>query len=546
MSDEDINMPDAAPSYPYFPFSFRYPYVQMPFTQPAGQGTSNPPPLRTPPSAKYTSRAPHSGKGTSRARPASQGTSRDTPPAPPAGQDTPPAPPTGQDTPPGPPPPPATGSKRPRPDDEEDDEEDPTPPRRRRTAYTTKPTPKKPRQKEWSIPRKAVPTVAKGLQKVFNLHLRISMNLLSQTAVPHRLSAEEMAPFEARFASVADVKAHVSHLVASAIPATTEIQRKVLAFLNSAKNTNSKIALDAARIGEQHILVIFNAIANAGLHAFAPDVFGNVESMYNLLHEHLAIHTFRTVAVAHAYTGVEPVNQPLLNDYNILRSFYRSYIYGHMAEQARKEDRDPGRVVRDATSNGVYKRRKELQSARAEQIVDDCFDEHVALLADEVECHSDDDEPAPSSTEYVIHEKEGRDEGVTTLLRILSKRREAAKAVTRKRGSWRPRIRTCTPKLGPSPISRPLPTKVPIDYFSHEFFNRMSVRQRASYMNNGVALPTADLCQQWDDIEKWKGLTREEFMTKYGKAKLALYKLPTEAELARLEQSKGDDDDDEE
>ncbi|KAJ7759717.1 hypothetical protein DFH07DRAFT_918855 [Mycena maculata] len=533
-------MPDAAPSQPYtFPFSFRFPSaLHIPRTPPAGQGTSNAPP-RAPPAGKYTSRPPPAGQGSSRTPPAGQGSSH----APPAGQGTSRAPPAGQDTPPGPPPPPTTGSKRPRSGNASNDEQDPTTPRRRRTAYANKSTPKKPKQKEWSIPRKEVPEVAKGLQKAFNLHLRVSMNLLSQLAVPHRLSAEEMAPFEARFASAADVKAQVSHLVASAILPTNEIQQKVSAFLHSVKNMNSSIALDAARIGEQHIIVIFNAIANAGLHAFAPDVFGNVESMYNLLHEHLAIHTFRTVGIAFAYSGFNPITHPLFNDYNLLRSFYRSYIYGHMAEQARKEERDPGRVARDATNNDVYKRRDELKSQRAAQIADDCFDKHVALLADEVECHSDDDEPASGSTEYLIHEKEGRDAGVTTLFRILSERRDDAKSKTRRRGSWRPRTRT--PKLGASAISRPLPTKVPIDYFSHEFFNKMSVRQRKTYMDNGVALPTADHCTKWEDIEKWKGLDREKFMTEYGNAKLALYKLPTEAELARLEQSKDDDDDDE-
>jgi hypothetical protein len=63
-------------------------------------------------------------------------------------------------------------------------------------------------------------------------------------------------------------------------------------------------------------------------------------------------------------------------------------------------------------------------------------------------------------------------------------------------------------------------------------------------MGNGVALPTAEFCQKWEDIENWKGLSKAEFMDRYSRAKLALYKLPTAAEIARLEEFTNDEDDD--
>lgn len=97
--------------------------------------------------------------------------------------------------------------------------------------------------------------------------------------------------------------------------------------------------------------------------------------------------------------------------------------------------------------------------------------------------------------------------------------------------------RTRKEALGASEISRPLPTNVPIDYFTPEFFNSLSVRERVSYMGNGVALPTANFCETWVDVERWKGLEQAEFMVRYGNAKLALYNLPTAAELARLDEN---------
>ena len=65
-------------------------------------------------------------------------------------------------------------------------------------------------------------------------------------------------------------------------------------------------------------------------------------------------------------------------------------------------------------------------------------------------------------------------------------------------------------------------------------------------MNNGIALPTEEHCQSWADIEKWSSLSEKDFMAQYGDAKLRLYKLPTEEELATLEAGdKMDDDSDE-
>ncbi|KAJ7136973.1 hypothetical protein C8R44DRAFT_608599, partial [Mycena epipterygia] len=326
-----------------------------------------------------------------------------------------------------------------------------------------------------------------------HLHLRVSMNLLSQRAVPRRLTAQQMAPFEARFSSADDINTQLSGIIGSAIPPTNDVYRWISEFLRTIKAMSSQTARDAVQIGDQHLRVIFNAIANAGLHAFAPDVFGNVESMYNLVHEHLAIHTFRAIAVAWAYSFCE-CNISLLDDYNLLRSFYQSFIYGYMREQARKEDGRPGR------------------------------------------------EPIPGTTDYLIHEKPGRDATVTEFFGVLTKRSKSTQSMQRHRG--RRVQRTRVPGLGPSEMSHTLPTDVPIDYFSPEFFNNLSVRQRASYMKKGIALPTANFCKTWEDVEKWKGLSRTAFMAQYGNAKRALYKIPTVEELARLNDPQSMDEDD--
>ncbi|KAJ7678469.1 hypothetical protein B0H14DRAFT_2655897 [Mycena olivaceomarginata] len=140
----------------------------------------------------------------------------------------------------------------------------------------------------------------------------------------------------------------------------------------------------------------------------------------------------------------------------------------------------------------------------------------VLRLVGEKECHSDDEELVDGSG-YMVHDKPGRDAPVT----CLRCRR------TRKWG------------YPPSDVSHTLLTNVPIDYFSPTFFNTLSVRQRASYMNNGVALPTEEHCRTWADIEKWRCLSPKDFMAQYGDTKCRLYKLPTEEELAMID---ADDD----
>ncbi|KAJ7086952.1 hypothetical protein C8R44DRAFT_650406, partial [Mycena epipterygia] len=192
-----------------------------------------------------------------------------------------------------------------------------------------------------------------------HLHLRVSMNLLSQHAVLHHLTAQQMAPFEARFSSADNINTQLYGIIGSTTPPTNDVYRWISEFLRTIKAMSSQTARDAVRIGNQHLRIIFNAITNAGLHAFAPNVFGNIESMYNLVHKHLAIHTFRAITVAWAYSFCE-CNISLLDNYNLLHSFYQSFIYGYMREQARKEDGRPGRMEQEIIDNNAYRRRKEV------------------------------------------------------------------------------------------------------------------------------------------------------------------------------------------
>ncbi|KAJ7440105.1 hypothetical protein B0H11DRAFT_2253266 [Mycena galericulata] len=577
MSDEDSSMPDApqpfdftpppdAPPYPHaaarafnaMKGAFGYASAGQ-GTPPAGQGTA-------PSGSRHAHGARSAGQGpapsgsrqpprTTRSTPRPQhtGHSAQPPPQPPAGHGPPPSPdddepPTGNKrrrTSNGPDPTPRTDDG-PEPAPRTNDEPGPSPRKKPRsqpspTAQSKAGKKKKTGRRDWHIPSKKVAENAKGLQIAMNLHIRISMGLLSQSAVP-RLAAADKDAFEKRYASADDLRAQLDNIIDEAIPPTDAAYARITEYLKTFTASNSQNARDAARIGENHLRVIFNAIANAGLTSFSPDVLGNEESMYNLVHEHLAIHTFRALATAYAYTA-QGVDLSLVKEYHILRSFYRSFAYGRLRKQVRQEAKNPGRVELLVTKNNVYRRRIELRIDRCKQIKDDCFSKRVRRLAKENSCHSDDDEPTGGSAEYMIHEKPGRDEAVTAIFRIVSGRSKDTKESNTK-GKWVGRTRT--PGLVASDTSLRLPKNVPIDYFSPKFFNGMSVRQRATYMNNGIALPLLEHCGTWEDIKKWKGLDDATFMRDYGKDKRALYEIPTEAELARLEEDDEEEDEEDE
>ena len=73
---------------------------------------------------------------------------------------------------------------------------------------------------------------------------------------------------------------------------------------------------------------------------------------------------------------------------------------------------------------------------RGLQIKAECFlNPHVAALAAENECHSDDEELA-DRTAYLVHEKPGRDGAVSAFFELMTHRREVAMAQKNRKGSW--------------------------------------------------------------------------------------------------------------
>lgn len=168
----------------------------------------------------------------------------------------------------------------------------------------------------------------------------------------------------------------------------------------------------------------------------------------------------------------------------------------------------------------------------------------IRRLAAKVECHSDDEgphiDPATNTTVYWMNPKTARNGNITTFYRQLDVERHKLAAADRKdQYLVAERQRKFDPTKGnpDSPISRRLPSNVPVDWFDPDYFNSLPFSFRARYRHAGVALP---LPVHW--AEDHASLNDEDFMEKYGNKVLELYKLPTDEEVDRESDDDGEDD----
>ncbi|KAK7017570.1 hypothetical protein R3P38DRAFT_3274706 [Favolaschia claudopus] len=387
---------------------------------------------------------------------------------------------------------------------------------------------------------------ATGTQGAIRLHCRIMWGLFAQNSIPPPVLPATMAAFNARFSrdDDVDISAHIEDLVENAMPAGEKALAAVVDVQTKALLGRGQIALDTRRMEETHLQLIFNTIARAGLDRWAPDLFGPPESSYNVLHKQIALSTFQSVAKSFGYTHMK-VNLNNLLSFNLLSKLYDSFVYNYMTEIARKEATSQGRVGREQMKAVVRNRRVTLADSRSQYLRNQGYRSELVQLAEDPDAHSDDELiPNVSPAKYAIYDKPGRSSLLCGLFRYADGQ---AKSHDQRSGVREMRTREePNPSAGPSPWFKRHPENVPIDYFTPDYWNQeLTVREKVEYMNNGIVLPLEAHCHSLDSITKWKSLSTDEFMKKFGNDKLALYNMPTEDELARLAEMDEEDEEDE-
>ncbi|KAJ7026164.1 hypothetical protein C8F04DRAFT_1398378 [Mycena alexandri] len=391
----------------------------------------------------------------------------------------------------------------------------------------------------WGIRPKEVPANAKATQKAFQRFIRGICGLLTQTDVlPSAIEAQKH--YDKRFADVDDVREHMRGLVDDSRTAVSAAKDLATKLIRDAKRITGPIANDIARIPEAHLATVFTMILKSGLKGFCPDLDGPVQSTYNQLHRHLAVSAFQFLSSSFALAALE-VNARVAEDTELLGDMYDNYTYGTLAQKTRMERRRPGSLSESIKHNNEFKARGRLAKVRFETAARLKLRKPVQRMAFVQEAHSDDEHGAQRS----VREKPGRNPIVGMFFQQeLDPAAEQYRRRNAKAGQAKPQTRIRSdPLLPASDFGVILPDNVPIDYFTPEFFNALTLKERARYVNTGVAFPLEDFV--FDEVhEEWKTMGKKEFMEMYGDDVLAQYDVPTQEEIDEIPESDVEDDED--
>ncbi|KAJ7767012.1 hypothetical protein DFH07DRAFT_769685 [Mycena maculata] len=440
---------------------------------------------------------------------------------------------------------PKAGTKRPR-DKTSPSSAPPPSTKRRRARGTMPPSETKARRDQHHLKLADVKPEDEKLKLAFYTHLRMMWGSFHGDVVPELPALDAISAFEkSRYVSpddldvfTASLDAAYSNIIGGAISAVDSMRQA--AYHSRAR---SQIAANIYEMDEHFLRVTYSAILSFGLQKWRPDVLGNFGSAYNQVHELIAIKTFQTIAISHAYSRLSP-NLVNLANHKLLSRFYRNYVYSYIYKLAKKEMKAAGSVKKGIRDTNTYKRRKETAEERTEFLRSEGYRSRVIALSEEVECHSD-DEPsfdangnpildAAGNPVYSIYAKSARNPHITEFFRVVDVARAQVKAATKKRRNIAP-PRTRVPSNLESDISQRFPVGVPLDWFEPNYFNALPAALRANYTDAGIALPLAEDISL--DNNDYKTLKKTPFMKRYGNKVKERYHLPSEEELAQMDKS---------
>ncbi|KAJ7818403.1 hypothetical protein B0H14DRAFT_2601283 [Mycena olivaceomarginata] len=208
------------------------------------------------------------------------------------------------------------------------------------------------------------------------------------------------------------------------------------------------------------------------------------------------------------------------------------------------ERRRPGSLGQSLKHGAEYKARARLGDIRFKTAATLGLRKPVQRMAFIEEAHSDDEH---SSEQRRVREKPGRNPVVGRFFREeLDPAAEAYRKRNAKPGQREPKARIReNPLLPASEIGLILPPNVPVDFFTPEFFNALTLKERARYVNTGVAFPLEDFA--FDEAHNdWKTMGKKDFMEKYGNDVLKQYDIPSTEEIDALPDLDANDEEGEE
>jgi hypothetical protein len=104
------------------------------------------------------------------------------------------------------------------------------------------------------------------------------------------------------------------------------------------------------------LLRIFSAVHLAGLTKFLPDVLGAPDSMYNQVHQMVAVQTFMATAAGFGYAHMN-IDLSKAQNIDLIDQFYENFVFSYLADLLRAEMKKPGALNKSISDGNIYRRR---------------------------------------------------------------------------------------------------------------------------------------------------------------------------------------------
>ncbi|KAJ6610133.1 hypothetical protein B0H10DRAFT_1793293 [Mycena sp. CBHHK59/15] len=196
------------------------------------------------------------------------------------------------------------------------------------------------------------------IQNGFNIHLRLLWGLTKATDAPPTPSKELLNDFERRFGPATRLAGLKNEL--KKVPSHQDAVEMARALRTRVSLQRSTIATNIGRVKDSFLGKTFSIVLAAGLKKWCPDILGSPDSLYNQVHQQVAVQSFKVAAAGFGYAHMNIDLTKAQND-SLLDEFYESFVWSYMADLAKTELRNAGGVAKAIAATNAYKRRQQVR-----------------------------------------------------------------------------------------------------------------------------------------------------------------------------------------
>jgi hypothetical protein len=188
-----------------------------------------------------------------------------------------------------------------------------------------------------------------------------------QDAIPPLISTSDRKAYDNKFTNDAQVQSSVQDSIDNNAGFIDGAKTRHDALILSLK-PSSTISYNIGRIPEPFRLFMFRTVACFGLERWAPDVLSqDPQSVYNSIHEHIALLTFEQVAQGYGYSFMG-VDINMAKNFALMRKFYRSFVFSYCLVNMKAEAKSPGAVMRQHERENIVRRVADVGSQSSEYV----------------------------------------------------------------------------------------------------------------------------------------------------------------------------------